>query len=86
MVPVENSIEGSVNQNYDLFFNYDLKVCGEVIVKVAHCLIANPDTSMEPSQSRLFAPSSLGSMPQLPGEGKMGTHPNLRHGRKRKNH
>lgn len=47
VVPVENSIEGSVNQNYDLFFNYDLKVCGEVIVKVAHCLIANPGTSID---------------------------------------
>ncbi len=38
VVPVENSLEGSVNQNYDLFFSYDLKVCGEVIVKVEHCL------------------------------------------------
>ena len=26
VVPVENSLEGSINQNYDLFFNYDLKV------------------------------------------------------------
>lgn len=46
-VPVENSIEGSVNQNYDLFFNYDLKVCGEVIVKIAHCLIANPGATLD---------------------------------------
>lgn len=46
IVPVENSIEGSVNQNYDLFFTYDLKVCGEVIVKIEHCLIANPGTAL----------------------------------------
>ncbi|MCW3994572.1 MAG: prephenate dehydratase [Candidatus Bathyarchaeota archaeon] len=44
VVPVENSLEGSVTQNYDLFLNYDLKVCGEVIVKVEHCLIVNPGT------------------------------------------
>ncbi len=47
MVPVENSLEGSVNQNYDLFFNYDLKVFGEVIVKIAHCLIVNPGTNID---------------------------------------
>ena len=26
VVPIENSIEGSVNQNYDLFLAYDLRV------------------------------------------------------------
>jgi chorismate mutase/prephenate dehydratase len=47
VVPVENSLEGSVTQNYDLFLQYDLKVCGEVIVKIEHCLIANPGTALE---------------------------------------
>jgi chorismate mutase / prephenate dehydratase len=46
VVPVENSLEGSVNQNYDLFLKSDLKVCGEVIVKIEHCLIANPGTAL----------------------------------------
>ncbi|MEM3703145.1 MAG: prephenate dehydratase domain-containing protein, partial [Candidatus Bathyarchaeia archaeon] len=41
IIPVENSIEGSVSQVYDLFFEYDLKVCGEIILKIEHCLIAN---------------------------------------------
>ena len=47
VVPVENSLEGSITQNYDLFLKYDLKVCAEVIVKVEHCLIANPGTVLE---------------------------------------
>jgi chorismate mutase/prephenate dehydratase len=47
VVPVENSLEGSVTQNYDLFLQYDLKVCGEEVVKIEHCLIANPSTSLE---------------------------------------
>jgi chorismate mutase/prephenate dehydratase len=59
VVPVENSIEGSVNQNYDLFFNYDLKVCGEVIVKVAHCLIANPGTTLESVKTVYSHPQAL---------------------------
>jgi chorismate mutase/prephenate dehydratase len=47
VVPVENSLEGSINQNYDLFLKYDLKVCGEVIVKIEHCLITNPGAAVE---------------------------------------
>jgi chorismate mutase/prephenate dehydratase len=46
VVPIENSIEGSVNQVYDLFLDYDLKVCGEIVIKVVHCLIANPGTDL----------------------------------------
>jgi chorismate mutase/prephenate dehydratase len=47
VVPVENSIEGSVNQVYDLFLEYDLKVCGEVILKIDHCLLANFDATLD---------------------------------------
>ncbi len=59
VVPIENSIEGSVNQNYDLFFSYDLKVCGEVIVRVVHCLIVNPDTHMSRIKSVYSHPQAL---------------------------
>jgi chorismate mutase/prephenate dehydratase len=59
VVPVENSLEGSINQNYDLFFNYDLKVCGEVIVKVEHCLIVNPGTDMNQIKSVYSHPQAL---------------------------
>ncbi|MCW4020626.1 MAG: prephenate dehydratase [Candidatus Bathyarchaeota archaeon] len=47
VVPIENSIEGSVNQVYDLFLKYDHKVCGEIVLKIGHCLIANPGTSLD---------------------------------------
>jgi chorismate mutase/prephenate dehydratase len=47
VVPIENSTEGSVNQVYDLFLEYDLKVCGEIILGIQHCLIANPETTIE---------------------------------------
>jgi len=46
VVPIENSIEGSVNQVYDLFLDYDLKVSGEIVLKIVHCLIANPETRL----------------------------------------
>jgi len=47
VVPIENSIEGSVTQVYDLFLEYDVKVCGEVVIKIVNCLIANPRTTLE---------------------------------------
>jgi chorismate mutase/prephenate dehydratase len=60
VVPVENSIEGSVSQNYDLFLKYDLKVCGEVIVKIEHCLIANPGTALADIRAVYSHPQALG--------------------------
>ncbi len=59
VVPIENSIEGSVNQNYDLFLAYDLKVCGEVAVKLAHVLIANPETKLEDIETVYSHPQAL---------------------------
>ena len=60
VVPIENSIEGSVNQNYDLFLSYDLKVCGEVAVKLAHVLIGNPQTKLEEVETVYSHPQALG--------------------------
>lgn len=41
VVPVENSIEGSVNEIYDLLLQTKMGVIGEVYQRVRHCLIAN---------------------------------------------
>ena len=60
IVPIENSLEGSVPQNYDLFLRYDLKVCAEVIFKIEHCLIANPGTSLEDIKMVYSHPQALG--------------------------
>ena len=42
VVPVENSYEGSINETDDLLANTTAKVCGEVQVRVRHCLVAKP--------------------------------------------
>jgi len=44
VVPVENSYEGSINETYDQLATTRSKVCGEIEVRVRHCLIANPGT------------------------------------------
>lgn len=42
IVPVENSIEGSVNEIYDLLLQTKMRVEGEVYQRVRHCLIGKP--------------------------------------------
>jgi len=46
VVPVENSLEGSVNETYDLLLDSSLKVSGEIDLRVVHCLIASPETQL----------------------------------------
>jgi prephenate dehydratase len=38
-LPVENSTAGSINQAYDLLLDHDLRVWGEVILRVRHALL-----------------------------------------------
>ena len=47
IVPAENSLEGSINQTYDLLLETPLKICGEVKVRVRHCLLTLPGTKIE---------------------------------------
>ena len=47
VVPIENTLAGSVIKNYDLLVSYDLEIIGEVILRVAHNLIAPKGTRLE---------------------------------------
>ncbi len=46
VVPIENSLEGSISRVYDLLLDSSLKVCGETELRVSHCLIANPEAQL----------------------------------------
>ncbi len=44
MIPVENSLAGSVLENYDLLTRYpDVKIVGEIKIRIQHNLIALPE-------------------------------------------
>ena len=47
VVPVENSLGGSVHRNYDLFMRHALHLVGEVIVRVRWYLYALPSVTLE---------------------------------------
>ena len=42
VVPIENVINGTVRENYDLLLEHELEIRGEVVVPVALCLAAIP--------------------------------------------
>jgi prephenate dehydratase len=42
MLPVENSLAGTVIPAYDLLVDHDLRVQAEAVVRVEHCLMAPP--------------------------------------------
>ena len=47
VVPIENSIEGTVNFTQDaLSFDYNLLIQREVVLNIEHCLMAMPGTSL----------------------------------------
>jgi len=45
VVPIENSLAGSIHENYDRLRAQPLHVVGETQVRVRHCLIARPDAA-----------------------------------------
>ena len=42
VIPIENVVNGTVRENYDLLLEHDLEIVGEVVVPVRLCLAALP--------------------------------------------
>ena len=60
IVPVENSLEGSISRVYDLLLDSRLMVCGEMELRVVHCLIGNPGTRLDMVKRVYSHPQALG--------------------------
>ena len=58
-MPVENSIAGSINKAYDLLLERDLKVWGEILLRVRHNLLALPGTALEQISTVRSHPQAL---------------------------
>lgn len=46
LVPIENSLAGSIHENYDRLRAQPLHIVGETQVRVRHCLIARPGAAL----------------------------------------
>lgn len=60
LIPLENSLAGSINENYDLLKNYsDLFITGEVKVRVSHSIIGLKGTKLSDIKEVYSHPQAL---------------------------
>jgi arogenate/prephenate dehydratase len=59
VLPMENSIGGTIHRNYDLLVEHELPIVGEVELPVDHCLLARPGTKLETLTAVYSHPQAL---------------------------
>ncbi|MFO7448481.1 MAG: prephenate dehydratase [Ignavibacteriaceae bacterium] len=60
VLPVENSLYGSVFETYDLLLNYSLTITGEINLQINHCLIAKENYKLSEIKKVYSHPQALG--------------------------
>jgi prephenate dehydratase len=59
VIPIENSLAGSIHQNYDLLLSHDLVIAGETRLKVEHVLMCHPETGLASLKTVRSHPQAL---------------------------
>lgn len=60
VVPIENSLFGSVHINFDLLREHDVRIVGEVSIRIRHCLIGQEGVRFEDIRQVHSHPQALG--------------------------
>jgi len=60
LIPIENSLAGSIHQNYDLLLHHELFIIGEYYLRVRHCLIGFPGVRLTEIKKVISHPQALG--------------------------
>jgi len=72
VVPIENTLHGSVHENYDHLVNYQLPILGETHVRIVHNLIALPGVKFRDIRRVFSHPVALNQCLRF-----LGRHPQL---------
>jgi len=59
VLPIENSLHGSVAEHYDLLLESDVKIAGESLLRIRHNLIAAPGVKLEDVRQVISHPVAL---------------------------
>lgn len=59
VAPIENTLAGSIHQNYDLLARHDLHIVGEEILHIEHFLIAAPGVTLDQIRTVISQPPAL---------------------------
>lgn len=73
LVPVENTLAGSVVRVYDLLLESKLEICGETILPIEHVLVGHPDAIIADIRSVASHPMALAQCERF-----FQTHPSLK--------
>lgn len=59
MAPIENTLMGSIHENYDLLLKHDLQIVGELKLRIVHNLIVNRGVKLEEVRHIYSQPPAL---------------------------